>query len=245
MEADPTGAEYIDGPNLYQALDSNPIALVDPAGTDPASTQPVIKDVSTSNGTFRITAMPFENAHGIVGTKAWAIFVAKKGTCPTCKSIRLVQSFRIRLRDGTYTAHDTTIADDIYRAIATKEDKNKGIEPGWIIDFNGTHATQGHFQSPYYTDNFPNPKADRVGDSDGKPTVQYDAPYLGLADGESFEAETVAFCEETGKELGAVKWGFTIPKGSNQIQLTPPTGADAGSTTFDSAKAAFDQYFNK
>jgi hypothetical protein len=35
MQREPTEAAYVDGADLYQALDSNPVGLVDPDGTDP------------------------------------------------------------------------------------------------------------------------------------------------------------------------------------------------------------------
>ena len=37
MEKDPTGANYIDGGNLYQAMDGNPAGMSDPLGLDPTA----------------------------------------------------------------------------------------------------------------------------------------------------------------------------------------------------------------
>ncbi len=251
METDPE--QYVDGANVYQMELSNPVNFTDASGlggepTTAPTTKPYT-ELPVANGVFRIQSIPYEPA-GIgdpAALRTLIIFFPKK-PCPICKSIRFVQITRFSDPGGHHSLAD---AQKGFEGLMTTEDKSKGVEAGFILDFRGVDSNgnaivqRGKPVPQYFTSNFPS-KYDSNGTSDGTndgaQARMYDLPFAPNTSQATFEAETSAVCEQTGKVLATIKWGFTIGK-NGKLTVTPPTASDTASATFDSARAAFNGYF--
>jgi hypothetical protein len=215
---------YVDGASLYQFVDSNPTALLDPEGTSaerqaPATSRPASGPTSqpvtvkTKSGTWTLDETATKNGMRIIMK-----FTPDKDTCPKCDKIRLAQIIQCKRADGSFCNYD----------------RPDMTSTGWTVDYTVDDSKPGH--SSIFLGDHGSVSVD--GSNDGQNPVRtgnVDHPQTNFAS--EVTIETCAICEATGEKLSCVTWGYTRPGGGGAT-LTNPTGSDTPSGNWDPAVQA-------
>ena len=193
--------------------------------------------MAVTNGIFSVD---METIPG--GVKGKIVFNPSKKVCPSCKNIRLVQIVRVIRNDGT--DFEWSEPEQNRNKVMTVADPAKGVQPGWFVDHKGEEQAEGKTASMFYRDYWPENSRDGGNTELGPaPASLFDIPLtLGLPV-KSLSFETAAFCVDTGKFLGSVKWGFTVNGNGNTV-MTASTTSDLPSANFTAAIKKFDNFYH-
>jgi RHS repeat-associated protein len=227
--------------NLYEYVRGAPLVAVDPFGLRKET-----KKVKLKNGTFSVE---FENDKNkrpySIGVK---VTFKANGDCPKCKLIKLVQIVRTYDPDGNDHVWEGAEANKEF--LKTRNDIDKGIRGGFLVDHNATMCREGQPCSIFYRDHWENKKLSKDGHTGKKLTLGisvgaslFDAPQG--TPGAIFEFETCAKCAD-GKNsdyFGCVEWGVKILGEQGGERYGDVSGDDSTSGTFDRAVRIFDAFY--
>lgn len=255
----PNDAAEIEAEHIAQALHaprSSSLALRDSLRSAPLvvarSVVPQLQRDLTDKlpvreGEFKMNLKTESHPGGSSGMLGTIEFMANSAA-PDSREIKLLQTARVQ--GGAGQPLIWSGADANRNKVTTVEDRNRGVEGGWLVDHSPAAAaprkTSGDAPvSPYFRDYWPNRSKSQNGSKSGKSIKKASLADFPQSTGDRiFSLETIAKATDTGHVYGTVMWGFTISDASKgKVEKERAVGRNVALITSDKAIENFNEFY--